>query len=152
SFEENISFSDLSSLDHEREKFNEFYLELLNGFKLEGKSSKYDVDKLNEIIYFYTHDALIHFSSPHGLEQSSGAAWGTRDVCQGPIEFFTCTNNYKIIKEVLLELFSHQFIENGEFPQWFMFDKYNMQQDDSHGDIIFWPLKALSEYCFEYWR
>ena len=27
-----------------------------------------------------------------------------------------------------------------------MFDKYNMQQDDSHGDIIFWPLKALSEY------
>lgn len=146
SFEENISFSDLSSLDHEREKFNEFYLELLNGFKLEGKSSKYDVDKLNEIIYFYTHDALIHFSSPHGLEQSSGAAWGTRDVCQGPIEFFTCTNNYKIIKEVLLELFSHQFIENGEFPQWFMFDKYNMQQDDSHGDIIFWPLKALSEY------
>lgn len=146
SFGENILYSDLSSLECERDKFNEFYSELLNGFKLEGKSSKYDVDRINEIVYFYTHNALIHFSSPHGLEQSSGAAWGTRDVCQGPIEFFTCTNNYKIVREILLELFSHQFIENGEFPQWFMFDKYNMQQDDSHGDIIFWPIKALSEY------
>lgn len=138
--------SDLSSLENERDKFNDFYSKLLNGFKLEGKSSKYDVGKLNEIVHFYTHNALIHFSSPHGLEQSSGAAWGTRDVCQGPIEFFMCTNNYKMVREILLEVFSHQFIENGEFPQWFMFDQYNMQQDDSHGDIIFWPLKVLSEY------
>ena len=33
------------------------------------------------------HDAMIHLTAPHGLEQYSVAAWGTRDVCQGPLEF-----------------------------------------------------------------
>ena len=27
-----------------------------------------------------------------------------------------------------------------------MFDNYNMQQDDSHGDVIFWPLKVIGDY------
>ena len=30
---------------------------------------------------------MIHLTVPHGLEQYTGAAWGTRDVCQGPVEF-----------------------------------------------------------------
>ena len=33
---------------------------------------------------------LVHYLSPHGLEQFGGAAWGTRDVSQGPTEFFSC--------------------------------------------------------------
>lgn len=132
--------------DTERDKFNRFYYDALDGFKLSSTQDKYDLDKINEIVYFYAHNALIHFSSPHGLEQSGGAAWGTRDVCQGAIEFFMATNNYKIVKKIILKVFEHQFYESGRFPQWFMFDKYNMQQDDSHGDIIFWPLKVLGEY------
>ena len=34
---------------------------------------------------WFTHDALIHYLSPRGLEQYSGGAWGTRDVSQGPV-------------------------------------------------------------------
>ena len=141
--EENMENSDFIN---ERNKFNNFYGELLNGFKVEHNNSKYDLDKLNEIMYFYAHNALIHFESPHGLEQSGGAAWGTRDVCQGPVEFFLATNNYKIVREIILKIYSNQFKETGEWPQWFMYDKYNMQQNDSHGDIVFWPIKVISEY------
>ena len=133
--------------NEENNKFNEFYKDLLNGFYLEDhNNSKYNVDKLNEIIYFYAHNAMIHFASPHGLEQSGGAAWGTRDVCQGPIELFLSTNNYNIVREIILKIYSNQFKETGEWPQWFMFDKYNMQQNDSHGDIVFWPIKVISDY------
>lgn len=131
----------------ERNKFLEFYDELVNGFKLyKEDSSNYELEKLNQIVHFYIHDFLVHFVSPHGLEQSNGAAWGTRDVCQGAVEFFMATQNYKIVREIILKIYSHQFKENGEWPQWFMFDNYNMQQDDSHGDIIFWPIKVISEY------
>ena len=133
------------NFDSEREKFNKFYETLLNGFNLEVKNSNYNVDKLNEIIYFYAQNALIHFISPHGLEQTNGAAWGTRDVCQGPVEFFLSTHNYKIVREIILKIFSYQ-LENGEWSQWFMFDRYNIQSDDSHGDVIFWPLKAIANY------
>ncbi len=132
-------------LNKERDRFNNFYHDLLNGFNL-SFGAPYDLSKINEIIYFYAHDALIHFSSPHGLEQSNGAAWGTRDVCQGGIEFFTSINNTNMVRKIILKVFEHQFYESGRWPQWFMFDKYNMGQDDSHGDIIFWPIKVLSEY------
>ena len=27
-----------------------------------------------------------------------------------------------------------------------MFDEYNMQQDDCHGDVVFWPIKAVGDY------
>ena len=131
----------------ERNKFLKFYDELVNGLKIYKEDGEnYEFEKLNEIIHFYTHDFLVHFVSPHGLEQSNGAAWGTRDVCQGAIEFFMATQKYKIVRQIILKIYSHQFKENGEWPQWFMFDKYNMQQDDSHGDIIFWPIKVISEY------
>ncbi len=42
---------------------------------------------LNTIFPWMVHNALIHLSAPHGLEQYEGSAWGTRDVCQGPVEF-----------------------------------------------------------------
>lgn len=140
---------DSENFNFHRNKFENFYKDLINGFEIHGKNSKYDFEKLNEIIYFYVHNALIHFISPHGLEQSNGGAWGTRDVCQGPFEFFMSVGKYKIARKIILKIFSHQFFENGEFPQWFMFDNYNMQQDNSHGDIVFWPLKILSEYILK---
>ncbi|MGH4049836.1 MAG: GH36-type glycosyl hydrolase domain-containing protein [Clostridium sp.] len=135
-------------LEIEKEKFAKLYKKLTCGFKLSSdkKNDKYDIEKINEIFWWYTHNALIHFAVPHGLEQSGGAAWGTRDVCQGPIEYFMMTQNYKLLKEIIEEIFRHQFFETGEWPQWFMFDKYNMQQDDSHGDVVFWPLKVVGDY------
>lgn len=90
---------------------------------------------------------LIHYSVPHGLEQYGGAAWGTRDVCQGPAEYFLATQHYDAVKEILFTVYSHQYEETGNWPQWFMFDQYfKIQQEESHGDIIVWPLKAVTDY------
>lgn len=103
--------------------------------------------RMNTIIDWYTLDMLIHYLSPHGLEQFGGAAWGTRDVCQGPIEFFMATQNFEIVRTILLHLFTHQFKEDGNWPQWFMFDQYQeIMANESHGDIIVWPLKVIGDY------
>ncbi|MGH8258613.1 MAG: hypothetical protein ACREUG_02875, partial [Steroidobacteraceae bacterium] len=44
------------------------------------------VARLADMVPWLTHDALIHYLSPRGLEQYSGGGWGTRDVSQGPVE------------------------------------------------------------------
>ncbi|WP_354011321.1 GH36-type glycosyl hydrolase domain-containing protein [Endozoicomonas lisbonensis] len=96
---------------------------------------------------WFTHNALVHYSTPHGLEQYSGAAWGTRDVSQGPFEFFMSMQRYDRAVDILESIYSHQYIETGTWPQWFMFDQYNtIQQEESHGDIVVWPLKAVADY------
>lgn len=127
----------------ERARCREFYDSLMRGFKIE--SSDKDAEKLNVISRWYAHDAMIHYCVPHGLEQSSGAAWGTRDVCQGPVELFLSVCRFDAVRSILLRLFSMQTSE-GEWPQWFMFDRYGFTAGDCHGDIIFWPLKALADY------
>lgn len=135
------------TLEREIKKYNKLYERLSCRFNLtlEGKENS-DLDKINEIFWWYTHNAMVHYATPHGLEQPGGAAWGTRDICQGPIEYFFATQHYEMVREIIKEIFSHQFFELGEWPQWFMFDDYRMQQDDCHGDIVFWPLKVISEY------
>ena len=50
---------------------------------------------------------LVHYSVPHGLEQYGGAAWGTRDVCQGPVEYFMATQKYHVVKELIKTIYSH---------------------------------------------
>ena len=105
------------------------------------------LEKLNVIAWWYTHNMLVHYLVPHGLEQYGGAAWGTRDVCQGPAEYFLATQNYPVVREIIETVFSHQFIENGNWPQWFMFDNYQeIMADESHGDVIVWPLKMMADY------
>lgn len=102
--------------------------------------------QLEHTAWWFAYDALVHFASPHGLEQSSGAAWGTRDVCQGPFELFMATGRFTLARNILLTVFSNQRGDTGEWPQWFMFDKYTMTHPECHGDIVFWPLKCLAEY------
>ena len=90
---------------------------------------------------------MIHLTAPHGLEQYTGGAWGTRDVCQGPIELLLTLEHDQPVKEILRILFAQQYEESGDWPQWFMLDPYSVVQDkESHGDIIVWPLKALCDY------
>lgn len=123
-----------------------FWSELRRGaaLRLPGEDG---VSKLNDLLPWYVHNAMIHFTSPHGLEQFSGAAWGLRDVCQGPAEFLVSTRRFPELKETLKVVFSHQSPVTGDWPQWFMFDKYRGIRDkDSHGDIIIWPIKALCDY------
>jgi 1,2-beta-oligoglucan phosphorylase len=101
----------------------------------------------NHLLPWYIHDALVHYASPHGLEQYNGAAWGTRDVLQGPFELFLAAQKFDITKEILLKVFARQFDDTHDFPQWFMFDHYrHIQAHESHGDVIVWPLKALASY------
>ena len=141
----------LSNARRERwksERYREFFKETMNGFKLsQMKSTPESVEKFNSLAWWYTHNMLVHYSVPHGLEQYGGAAWGTRDVCQGPIEYFMATQKYDVVKELIKTIFKHQYEDDGNWPQWFMFDRYNMiQAGESHGDIIVWPLKVLGDY------
>ena len=44
---------------------------------------------------------MVHLTVPHGLEQSGGAAWGTRDVCQGPVELLLALEHDAPVREIL---------------------------------------------------
>lgn len=102
--------------------------------------------RLRELVPWYVHNALIHFASPHGLEQPGGAAWGTRDVCQGPFELLRAFGHFPLARQVLLTVFAHQSKESGQWPQWFMFDRYPVAADSCHGDVFLWPLKCAADY------
>ncbi|MCR2821141.1 GH36-type glycosyl hydrolase domain-containing protein [Lederbergia panacisoli] len=142
-----VPFAECDAVN-EIEQYREFFKKTMNGFKLSLQGSTPDsIEKFNTLAWWYTHNMLVHYSVPHGLEQYGGAAWGTRDVCQGPVEYFMATQKYDVVKNIVKTVFSHQFEDDGNWPQWFMFDRYlNIQAGESHGDIIVWPLKVLSDY------
>ncbi|WP_214824450.1 GH36-type glycosyl hydrolase domain-containing protein [Exiguobacterium sp. s28] len=128
----------------ERNAYRMWMDSYMNGLTLKGEAS--DIEALNIQALWYVQNMRVHYQSPHGLEQYGGAAWGTRDVSQGPMEFLLATGHFEEARKLLLVIFSHQF-KDGDWPQWFMFDEYaGIQQEDSHGDVIVWPLKALSDY------
>lgn len=102
--------------------------------------------ELEVLLPWWAHDARVHFLVPHGLEQYSGAAWGTRDVCQGPFELLVAAGRFATARDVLLRVLSRQSTA-GTFPQWFMFDDYpEVLQEHAHGDVVVWPLFALGQY------
>jgi CRISPR-associated protein Csx3 len=103
--------------------------------------------KLSDTINWYAHNALIHYAAPRGMEQYNAAAWGTRDVCQGPLEFLLAFGHDRQVADMLCEVFAHQYPDDGAWPQWFMFDEFReIQNREAHGDIVFWPIKALCTY------
>ncbi|MET0341050.1 MAG: hypothetical protein ABW252_08605 [Polyangiales bacterium] len=104
------------------------------------------IGPIREILPWYGMNALVHFATPYGLEQFSGAAWGTRDVCQGPIDLLLCEEKYAEAKEVLRTIFAHQNPDGG-WPQWWMFDRYaSVRADEAHGDVVYWTILALCGY------
>ena len=102
---------------------------------------------LAEMVPWYSQNALIHYLSPRGLEQYSGGGWGTRDVCQGPVEMLLAMGRTEPLRDVVLRVMANQN-PDGDWPQWFMFfeRERNIRAGDSHGDIVFWPLVALAQY------
>lgn len=113
------------------------------------------VARLDDVLPWFTHNASIHFSTPHGLEQYGGAAWGVRDVCQGSIEWLLAAGEFQVARRVLETVFAQQYAGaaakaegvEGAWPQWFMFPPFHfIQQAHSHGDVCFWPVKALCDY------
>ncbi len=103
--------------------------------------------QLDEVLPWYVHDALVHFLSPRGLEQFSGGGWGTRDVCQGPVELLLALDRPAPVRALLLRTFAAQN-PDGDWPQWFTFFERErvIRAGDSHGDIVFWPVLAVSQY------
>ncbi len=105
------------------------------------------VARLDEILPWFVHNAAIHFSAPHGLEQHGGAAWGVRDVCQGSIEWLLSAGQWSVARRTLETVFLQQYVHDGSWPQWFMHPPYQqIRQVGSHGDVCFWPVKALCDY------
>jgi cellobiose phosphorylase len=106
-----------------------------------------EVAALDALFPWLAHDAIVHLTVPHGLEQYTGAAWGTRDVCQGPVEYLLALEHDEPVKEILRIVFAQQHEARGDWPQWFMLEPYAAIRDaHSHGDVIVWPLKALCDY------
>jgi len=105
------------------------------------------VARVDEILPWFTHNAWIHFSAPHGLEQYGGAAWGVRDVCQGSVEWLLAAGEFAAVRRILETIFAQQY-RDGSWPQWFMHPPFRfIQQAHSHGDVCFWPVKALCDYA-----
>lgn len=113
------------------------------------------VARIDDVLPWFTHNASVHFSTPHGLEQYGGAAWGVRDVTQGSIEWLLAAGEFAVARRVLATVFAQQYAGataqaehiDGAWPQWFMFPPFHfIQQTHSHGDVCFWPVKALCDY------
>ena len=122
-----------------------YWERVTRGLRITGRHP--DVSALNTIFPWLAHNAMMHLTVPHGLEQYTGAAWGTRDVCQGPVEFFLSLEHDEPVKEILRIVFAQQYEQRGDWPQWFMLEPYSSIQDrHCHGDVIIWPLKALCDY------
>ncbi|HEU4627355.1 MAG TPA: hypothetical protein VFS52_21555 [Steroidobacteraceae bacterium] len=103
--------------------------------------------RLADIAPWFTQNALVHYLSPRGLEQYSGGGWGTRDVCQGPVEMLLALGRVPPIRDVILRVMRQQN-PDGDWPQWFMFfeRERGIRPGDSHGDIVFWPLLVVAQY------
>lgn len=133
------------SMDKEEKAYLTFINDLLNHFELHHSSK--DARNMNILSRWYAQNMLVHYLSPHGLEQYGGAAWGTRDVSQGPTEFFFAVNRPEIVANIIEKVYSNQFEDDGNWPQWFMFDRYEEQKaSESHGDVVVWPLKMVADY------
>jgi cellobiose phosphorylase len=106
-----------------------------------------EVARLQEILPWFAHNAMIHYLAPRGLEQYSGGGWGTRDVTQGPVEMLLSLGQWEALRDLLIRVYTAQSPE-GDWPQWFMFfdRERNIRPGESHGDIVFWPILALAEY------
>ncbi|WKW50057.1 GH36-type glycosyl hydrolase domain-containing protein [Rhodomicrobium lacus] len=123
----------------------DFWASVTRGARLQSGDT--DIAAFDTLLPWLVHNAIIHLTAPHGLEQYSGAAWGTRDVCQGPMEFLLAFHHDETAKEVLRRVIARQSKADSDWPQWFMFDRYAwIAGVPSHGDVIVWPLKAVCDY------
>lgn len=122
-----------------------FWREMTGGLALDSEEP--EIARIDAALPWLAHDAWIHHLAPRGLEQYSGGGWGTRDVCQGPVELLLSTGRVAPVRTLLCTVFANQN-GDGDWPQWFMFfdRERNIRPHDSHGDIVFWPLLALAQY------
>ncbi len=123
---------------------------MANGLNLHVPDSSAHARELAQwsaILPWFADNALVHYLAPRGLEQFTGGGWGSRDICQGPLEMLLALGQLAPARDLLLRVFAAQN-EAGDWPQWFTFfqREREIRAGDSHGDIIFWPLMALARY------
>ena len=115
------------------------------GLRIAGSRSR--LAALNTIFPWLAHNAMMHLTVPHGLEQYTGAAWGTRDVCQGPVEFLLALEHDEPVKDILRIIFAQQYEAQRRLAAMVHARSlFDIQDRHSHGDVIVWPLKALCDY------
>jgi 1,2-beta-oligoglucan phosphorylase len=104
-------------------------------------------DRLRHFLPWLVHDALVHYLSPRGIEQYNGGAWGTRDVCQGPVELLLALDRPREVRALLLRVFAAQQ-PDGSWPQAFEIHPPDAGRGlgEAHGDVVFWPVLALGRY------
>ena len=106
-----------------------------------------EVRRLDAVLPWFAHDALVHYLSPRGLEQYTGGGWGTRDVSQGPVGLLLALGDHDALRNVVVRLLGAQQ-SRGDWPQ--AFDFYDRHRSwvvsDAHGDVVYWPLLAIGEY------
>jgi cellobiose phosphorylase len=123
----------------------DYWRRVTRGFRIAGERP--EVAALDALFPWLAQNAMVHLTVPHGLEQYTGAAWGTRDVCQGPVEFLLALEHDAVVREILKLVFAEQGEATADWPQWFMLPPYsNIRDSHSHGDVIVWPLKAVCDY------
>lgn len=137
-------------VDETVEQSGDFWESITSGLKITAPAASAlapAAGRAGEIFPWFIHNALVHYLSPRGLEQYSGGGWGTRDVCQGPVELLLALGRFEPIRDLLCRVFRQQNAD-GDWPQWFMFfeRERNIRPGDSHGDIVYWPLLALAQY------
>lgn len=112
-----------------------------------GSPMAAEVERMAAVLPWFAQNALVHYLSPRGLEQYTGGAWGTRDVCQGPVGLLIALDQMPPLRDVITRVFRAQ-LPRGDWPQWFEFfpTRDDATVPDAHGDVIFWPLLALGEY------
>lgn len=106
-----------------------------------------ELARLDAVLPWFAHDALVHYLSPRGLEQYTGGGWGTRDVSQGPVGLLMALGDGAALRDVVVRLLRAQQVR-GDWPQ--AFDFYARHQSsrvsDAHGDVVYWPLLAIGDY------
>ncbi len=106
-----------------------------------------EVARLDAVLPWFAHDALVHYLSPRGLEQYTGGGWGTRDVSQGPVGLLVALGEHEALRDVVVRLLRAQHAR-GDWPQ--AFDFYARHRawrvSDAHGDVVYWPLLAIGDY------
>ena len=128
-------------------KANNYWRGITRGIAIKSSMADADTSAINTIFPWLVHDAMVHLRAPHGLEQYTAGAWGTRDVCQGPVELLLSLEHDEQVRRILGLVFCEQSKAQGDWPQWFMLEPYsNIGDCEAHGDIIVWPLKALCDY------
>jgi cellobiose phosphorylase len=106
-----------------------------------------EVARVDSVLPWFAHDALVHYLSPRGLEQYTGGSWGTRDVCQGPVGLLIALGETAPLRDLIVRVLGAQNAR-GDWPQDFEIHPRDFRggQREAHGDVVFWPVLALAEY------